>query len=145
MTSIQKVALTLKICTLKIIEKIHLDPLIRKQWDTWGLSSKKGAFILTCSEWSEADILCARLSAWCSWPRTRRSCQGTAPGGWCVQAVLLNTVQTVYSRSESSATWLHLKGRSTLFGAKKKERKKEQQFSVLKFGTVLSLSRLDAE
>lgn len=62
---------------------------------------------------------------WCSWPRTRRSCQGTAPGGWCVQAVPLNTVQTVCRRSESSATWLHLKGQ------KKGRKEKKKQHSTL--------------
>lgn len=66
--------------------------------------------ILTCFELSEADIQCARLSAWCSWPRTRRSCQGTAPGGWCVRAVPQHTMQTGRSKWEWSATWLHLKG-----------------------------------
>lgn len=72
-------------------------------------TDRASLFVLTCFEQSAADILCARRSVWCSWLRTRRSCRGTRPGGWCVQAAPQNTVQTARSRSGPSATWLRLK------------------------------------
>lgn len=65
------------------------------------------ACALTCFGWTETHTPCAPLSVWCSWPHTRRSYRGTAPGGWCVQAALLNTQPTGHSQSAAS---LHLAG-----------------------------------